>query len=137
HLFSSEVGGLGAIAGVQTHIINSKNGMMDIVDIHHAIREKDIHHPVTKLISLENTHANSGGKVLSLDYMSKVHDIARKNNILIHLDGARIFNAAVNLKIKPHLIADFSDTVQICLSKGLGAPVGSLLLGPKKTINQA
>ncbi|GAA0333578.1 low-specificity L-threonine aldolase [Oceanobacillus oncorhynchi subsp. oncorhynchi] len=138
HLFYSETGSLASIAGVQTRTLKSTNGQMDIIDITKAIRTReDMHQPQTELICLENTHARSGGRILPLNYMKDVYNISRNVNVPIHLDGSRIFNASIGLGVSAKELAQYADTVQICLSKGLGAPMGSVLVGSKETITKA
>lgn len=137
HIFIYETGGLSTIAGVQARTIKAINGQMPVAEIVSAIREDDIHCPQTALICLENTHGDSGGRILSLSYMEEVYNNSRKHQIPIHLDGARLFNAAVGLGVDPKEIAKYTDTVQFCLSKGLSAPMGSILAGPKELIEKA
>ena len=137
HIFYYETGGLSTIAGVQAKTIRGTNGQMPIHEIEKAIRGNDIHFPRTSLICLENTHAFSGGRVLPLSYMEEVYALSRKHQIPIHLDGARLFNAATSLKVEPKEIAKYTDSVQFCLSKGLSAPMGSILAGSKEFIERA
>lgn len=137
HIFYYETGGLAAISGVQANTIKGHNGQMPISDISQAIRAYDIHHPRTGLICLENTHAYSGGRVLPLSYMEELYGLSRKHEIPVHLDGARIFNAAIRLGVHAKEIAKYTDSVQFCLSKGLSAPIGSILVGTKEFIDEA
>jgi threonine aldolase len=137
HIFYYEAGAAAALAGVQNYTLPSHKGEMDPHHIEKAIREEDIHFPRTSLLCLENTHNRAGGVVLSLEYMKMVAEIARKHHIPVHLDGARLFNAAVALGVDVKEITQHVDTVQICLSKGLCAPVGSVLAGPKVLIDKA
>ncbi|MGD9677250.1 MAG: low-specificity L-threonine aldolase [Vulcanibacillus sp.] len=136
HIFYYEAGAVAALSGVQTRTIKGENGQMPVNEIVRAIREENIHLPKTSLITLENTHNRGGGIVLPIEYMKKVHD-AVGNKIPIHLDGARIFNASVALGVDVKEITQYIDTVQICLSKGLSAPIGSIIAGPKDWINTA
>ncbi len=136
HIFYYEAGAVAALAGVQTRTIKGNSGQMPVNEIAKAIREENIHAPITSLICLENTHNRAGGVVLPLEYMKQVFNMNR-NGIPIHLDGARIFNASVALGVDVKEIAQYVDTVQLCLSKGLSAPVGSLLVGSKEWINKA
>lgn len=136
HIVQHEAGGSAVIAGVQLRTIEAKNGRMPIEKIEAAIRkEEDIHYPKTSLICLEN--AFSDGSVLDLGYMKEVYELAKKYDLNIHLDGARYFNAQVALNTDPKEIANYADSVNLCLSKGLCAPIGSLLLGDKKFIGRA
>jgi len=136
HIKWHEVGGIALISGVLAHTIQEdEKGMMPIDEICNSIRSIDIHHPDTSLICLENAHGN--GSVLPLSYMAEVHKIAKENNIPIHLDGARLFNAATFLGVDASEICQYVDTVQFCLSKGLAAPIGSIIAGSKEFIAKA
>ena len=138
HTFLFEVGGIAALGGIQTHILpNQSDGTLRLDDIRGAIRTNDIHDPPTQLITLENTHNRCGGAVLTPEYSQEVGQIAKANQLKFHLDGARIFNAAVALDIDPAVLAKPADSVMFCLSKGLGAPIGSILCGDAKFIQQA
>jgi len=130
HTFLYEVGGIAALGGIQAHILpNQNDGTLLLSDIRDAIRMDDIHDPPTRLITLENTHNRCGGVVLSPEYIQAVGEIARDHQLKFHLDGARIFNAAAALEIDPAALTAPVDSVMFCLSKGLGAPVGSVLCG--------
>ena len=130
HTFLFEVGGIAALGGIQTHILpNQSDGTLELIDIREAIRSNDIHEPPTQLITLENTHNRCGGAVLTPEYTREVGQIAKMNGIKFHLDGARIFNAAVALDIDPAELTEPADSIMYCLSKGLGAPIGSILCG--------
>jgi len=135
HIKKYEVGASSIIAGVQLNPIEGYLGRMDVDKIEQAIRKADIHFPRTGLICLEN--ATGMGTVLDLDYMRKVHEIAVKHSIPIHLDGARIFNAALTLGCEAKDIAQYADSVMFCLSKGLCAPIGSMVVGTKTFIEKA
>ena len=138
HTFLYEVGGIAALGGIQAHILhNLKDGTISLDDIRGAIRKNDIHDPPTRLITLENSHNRCGGAVLSSSYLQEVGEIAGKFQLKYHLDGARIFNAAVALDIDPAVLARPVDSIMFCLSKGLGAPVGSVLCGPADFILRA
>lgn len=137
HIITFEVGGIGRLSGVQARLLRGKNGIMDPSDICAAIREDDIHQPKTGLICLENTHNRAGGTVIPLDILKGTYEIAKKHNIPIHMDGARIFNAAAYLKLPVKEIAAYTDSAMFCLSKGLCAPVGSLVVGSKDFILKA
>ena len=138
HIFLNEAGGAAALGGVQPHIIpNQSDGTLKLEDIQQAIRFDDIHHPRTKMITLENTHNMCGGVVLTVDYTRSVGEIARERGLKFHLDGARIFNAATALNVEPSDLVEPFDSVMFCLSKGLGAPVGSVLCGDGEFISQA
>jgi len=136
HSFLFEGGGMGLISGVQPDTIEGDRGIMEIARIEGAIQGgEDIHHARTSLILLENTHNMGGGTVLSLDYVKEVSLLARKRGLALHLDGARIFNAAVAAGRAVREWAALVDTTSFCLSKGLGAPVGSLLVGDREAID--
>ncbi|WP_078594940.1 low-specificity L-threonine aldolase [Evansella clarkii] len=137
HLFLYEGGGASALAGAQLRILDHERGQMKIEEIEASIRAEDIHFPETGLIWLENTHNRSGGNVLPLSYMKDVYALAQKNNIPVHIDGARIFNAAAASGSSVEEFASYADSVQFCLSKGLGAPVGSILVGTQQFIDSA
>ncbi|MCJ7735078.1 MAG: low-specificity L-threonine aldolase [Anaerolineales bacterium] len=138
HIFLNEVGGIAALGGIQSHILpNQKDGTLLLEDIRGAIRMDDIHDPPTRLITLENTHNRCGGVALTAGYTQAVGDIAREYHLKFHLDGARIFNAAAALGIEAKVLVEPVDSVMFCLSKGLGAPVGSILCGDGDFIKRA
>lgn len=137
HIFYYEGGAMSALAGVQTRTLVGERGALRAKDIERAIRGNNIHFPRTKLICLENTHNRAGGAVISVAQMKSVYDIAQKHRIPVHLDGARLFNAAVAQGVAVSELSAFADTVQICLSKGLSAPVGSILAGDRAFIEEA
>lgn len=138
HTFLYEAGGMAALGGVHPHTIpNQPDGTLDLDDIRSAIRPNDSHHPITRLVTLENTHNRCGGAALSVDYTQAVSELAHENDLIIHLDGARIFNAAVALGVDVADLVAPVDSVTFCLSKGLCAPVGSVLCGDKEFITRA
>lgn len=138
HIFINEAGGMSAIGGMYPHTVaNQPDGTIRLQDIELAIRSENIHYPRTRLICLENTHNNCGGTVLSAQYMDEVATLARKYSLKIHLDGARIFNAAIALGIDVKELTCHADSVSFCLSKGLSGPVGSLICGSKDFIAEA
>ena len=139
HIFFYEAGGISAFGGVHSHQINNNDdGTININDIVSAIRKKgDDHFPKTKLICLENTHNACYGSPINTDFFNEVKNIAKKHNIPIHLDGARIFNAAIALNKSVDELTKDCDSVSCCLSKGLSAPVGSVILGNKNFISKA
>ncbi|GAX90325.1 low-specificity L-threonine aldolase [Effusibacillus lacus] len=137
HIFYYEAAAASALAGVQTRTLPGIRGAMEPQEVEKAIRGVDIHFPRTALICLENTHNRAGGAVLPPDYMRAIHEVATRKQVPVHLDGARVFNAAVALGIDVKEITRHVDTVQICFSKGLGAPVGSVLAGPQEFIDTA
>lgn len=135
HTYLHEAGGGAVLGSIQPQPLpfNSR-GELELSDVIAAIKPDDYHYARTRLLCLENTQ---GGKVLSLNYMQEAGDIARKNALKFHLDGARVFNAAVKLGEPVSAITSLFDTVSICLSKGLAAPVGSVLVGDSRTISKA
>ena len=138
HTFRAEQGGSAALAGIHPWTIpNQPDGKLDLEDIKFAIRGDDIHFPRTRLIILENTHNGCSGYPLDTDYMKAASEIARHHKLKIHVDGARFFNAAVALGVAPRDLAAEADSVSFCLSKGLAAPVGSVICGNKDFINEA
>ena len=138
HMFCYEAGGTAAVGGVNPHILpNEPDGTISPDRIKAAIRQDNVHFPRTKLICLENTQNKCGGVPLTVDYMQTIRQIADANNLLIHLDGARIFNAAVALNVDVKQLTIDADSVSFCLSKGLSAPVGSLICGTKEFIYHA
>lgn len=137
HIFLYEAAALSAFAGVQIKTLDGNNGAMNPGDVEAAIRGDDIHQPETGLICIENTHNKAGGAVIPLENMEKIYQVSRGHHIPIHLDGARLFNASVASRTPVKEIAKFTDSVQFCLSKGLGAPVGSIIVGSSDFISQA
>lgn len=138
HTFINEVGGVAAIGGIQPRTLsNELDGSISIDQMRDAIRTEDVHHPITRLISLENTHNVCGGAALAPEYMQTVASLASEHALAVHLDGARIFNAAVALGVNVRELAQPADSVTFCLSKGLCAPVGSVLCGTADFIHLA
>lgn len=138
HIFWYEVAGASAIGGVLVHtVLNRADGSMDLDAIESAIRSKNIHYPPTTLLCLENTHNRCGGSVLSADYTKAAASLAHDHGLRLHIDGARIFNAAVASGTSAAGLTAEADSVSFCLSKGLSAPVGSLLCGDKVVVDSA
>ncbi len=137
HIVVHEAGAAAIIAGAQLRTVQNRNGEMPLDVVAHYIRKdpNDIHQPTTGLITYEN--ADSDGQVRSLTYMQNIKSLAEQYNIPIHLDGARIFNAATVLGVDVKELAQYADSISICLSKGLCAPVGSILVGSREFIAQA
>ncbi len=135
HIKNYEVGASAVLSGVSYHLIKEEMGKMPLSLIEEGVRGSDIHYPETSLICLENAHGS--GVVLDLDYMSKVYDIAKEHNLKVHLDGARLFNAATYLQCEAKDIAQYTDSVTFCLSKGLASPIGSMICGSKEFIRKA
>ena len=138
HTFLHEVGGISALGGIFPHVIqNQKDGTLALDDVRNAYREEDIHHPESRLVIVENTQNACGGIPLSFAYLHQLRVLANELGLKIHLDGARIFNAAVVLEEDVSKLAGEVDSVMFCLSKGLCAPVGSMLCGSKEFIRRA
>lgn len=138
HTFLYEVGGMAALGGIHPRPVpNQPDGTMAIEDLEAAIRPDNIHFPRTRLISLENTHNRCGGAVLTPQYTRKVAELAHSHSLKVHLDGARIFNAAIALGVDVKELVKDVDSVMFCLSKGLSAPVGSMVSGSVDFIAEA
>ncbi len=138
HIFVLEAGGSAALGGIHPCAVhNQKDGTLRVEDIEETVRPKDKHFAKTRLICLENTHMMCGGSVLSPDYTNQVADLARRHHLTLHLDGARIFNAAVVLGVEVKDLTCAVDSVMFSLTKGLGAPMGALLCGSRNLIDQA
>ena len=137
HIFYYEAGAASALAGVQLRPLPGKRGSLAAEQVEAAIRGDDVHLPPTSLICLENTHNRAGGTVIPVHDMAAVYALARRLDLPVHLDGARIFNAAVASGVPAKEYAACTTTVQFCLSKGLGAPIGSIIVGPRDWIAQA
>jgi threonine aldolase len=138
HTFLFEAGGAAALGGVHPHLIpNQPDGTMILDEIREAVRSDDVHYPISRLIVIENTHNRCGGVAITVDYTNAVGKLARQHGLGLHLDGARIFNAAVALGVEPEELAKPADSVTFCLSKGLCAPVGSVLCGTRNFIARA
>ena len=137
HIYFYEQGGSAALGGIHPRTVpNQIDGKLALDDIEAAVRPDNIHFPRTRLIILENTHNRCHGSPLEPDYMHAVGEIARGYDLKLHVDGARLFNAAVALGVEPRRLAADADSVSICLSKGLGAPAGSMVCGTRKFIAQ-
>jgi len=138
HTFLYEAGGMSAVGGIHPHtIVNQPDGTMRLEDIAAAIRGDNVHFPRTRLICLENTHNRCNGSALTPQYTESVAALARERGLRVHLDGARIFNAAVALNVAVTELTRHADSVSFCLSKGLSAPVGSLVCGSSQFVAEA
>ncbi|RKQ34696.1 low-specificity L-threonine aldolase [Oceanobacillus halophilus] len=137
HIYLFEGAAISALSGVQPRPLQGTRGAMNTEDVRNAIRADDIHFPETSLICLENTHNLAGGAILPLENMQEIYQIAQENQVAVHLDGARLFNASAASGISIKEYAKNVDTVQFCLSKGLGAPVGSIIAGTEEFIAKA
>jgi len=136
HVHLYEGGGAAALSGVQVVLVGD-DGLFDADDLRGAIAPRDVHFARTRLVCVENTHNRSGGRVFPLDRQAAIATVARESGLALHLDGARLFNAAVATGERVDVLAAPFDTVSFCLSKGLGAPVGSLLCGSRALVERA
>lgn len=139
HTVMDEAGGHAVVVGATIRALRERaDGTMDPRQIEEAFRDPDdVHEPITGLIILENTHAHSGGRPLPMDHVREVSRIARERGVPLHMDGARLFNATVALGVSPRELAGHADTVTFCLSKGLSAPIGSIVVGDRAFIARA
>jgi len=138
HTFFFEQGGSAAVGGIHPRtVVNQPDGKLALADIEAAVRADNVHFPRSRLILLENTHNLCNGSPLEVGYMKAVGEVARRHGLKIHVDGARFFNAAVALGVDPRDLAAEADSVSFCLSKGLAAPVGSVVCGTQGFINEA
>jgi len=138
HIYLNEAGGMSALGGIQPcPVPNQKDGTLALADILSSIRTEDVHHPITRLICLENTQNICGGVPLTSAYTREVGELAHTNKLSLHIDGARIFNAAAAQNVSVRELVDPADSVMFCLSKGLASPVGSMLVGTTAFIARA
>jgi threonine aldolase len=137
HVFHYEMADAAWLSGVQLHPVESDSGRLTAADVARAIRPGDRHHPETSLVWVENTHNMHGGIVVPVEAMREVRSLARDRGLPVHLDGARLWNAAAASDASLSDFAGEADTVMVCISKGLGCPVGSLLAGPRDLIGDA
>ena len=138
HIYLNEAGGMSALGGIHPcPVPNQFDGSLALDDILASIRTEDVHHTITRLICLENTQNICGGIPLSAVYTRQVGELAHHNNLLLHIDGARIFNAAVAQNGSVKELAAPADSVMFCLSKGLASPIGSMLVGTREFVTRA
>jgi threonine aldolase len=138
HLFLYEGAGTASLGGVQVRPLPTPAGILSPEQVEEAIRPgDDLHQPLTRAVAVENTHNRHGGVAWPLEDLKAVSEVARGHGLAVHMDGARLFNAAVALGVEAREIADCADTVTFCLSKGLGCPVGSVLCGPAEVVQRA
>ena len=138
HIFRSEAGGASALGGIAYHTLpNDDRGMLDPEEVEAAIQPNNLHSPRTAVIALENTHNACGGAVLSPEDTAAIADVAHRHEIPLHIDGARIFNAAVYLETPVSELVKDADSVTFCLSKGLSVPLGSIICGSSEYIEGA
>lgn len=137
HIFNYECGSPGMLSGVQVMPLQGKQGSFTLQQVREAVRPVNIHHPRTRLICLENTHNRASGALFPIDEMKRISEFARENSIRMHLDGARLWNASVVTGIPLREYCRNFDSVSLCFSKGLGAPVGSIIAGSRQFIEKA
>lgn len=137
HVFHYEYADAAWLAGVQLFPVASERGALTAMDVASAVRPDDRHHPVTSLVCVENTHNMHGGSVIPVPAMQAIQGLAREKSLPVHLDGARLWNAAAAAGVALTDFASCADTVTVCLSKGMGCPIGSLLAGPAELISNA
>ncbi len=137
HIYKYEGGGIAKNTGASVRLIRGNRGRLTLQDVEQWINPDDIHLPVTQLVSLEDTSNRGGGAIYDFEEIKKISAFCRENRMPIHLDGARLMNAMVENKVDLKEYASQFDSISLCLSKGLGAPVGSLLIGNKSFIKQA
>jgi len=137
HVYNYEGGGIAKNSGVSMRLIERTSGLINHNDVISNINIDDVHYPITSLVVLENTSNRGGGICYQLSEMKKISKVSRDNNLKIHLDGARVFNAIVRNRENVIEYGDIFDSVSVCLSKGLGAPIGSLLIGDANFIHKA
>lgn len=136
HVYYYEGGGGAVLSGVQFFLLQGKRGILEASQVEEAIRPPDLHYPVPRLISLENTHNRGGGSVYPIENLSAIYKMAQSRGLQVHMDGARLWNASAASGIKLEEYAQWADSVSVCLSKGLGAPVGSLVAGSESFIKR-
>jgi threonine aldolase len=136
HVFYYELGGASALGGVVMRTIPNRGGLLDPDDVDRSIRGAESHGAISTLLCLENTHNRGGGTTMTPQHTRALADVARRRGLSIHLDGARLFNAAVALGVEASVLAADADSVNVCFSKGLGAPVGSAIVGRRDFIDR-
>ncbi len=137
HIYQYEGGGIAFNSGASVRLIEGDRGRITAAQVKESINPDDIHKPVSALVSLENTANRGGGSCYEIADIELIKEVCLQNNLKLHLDGARLFNALVAKRQQPRVYGELFDSISICLSKGLGAPVGSLLIGTKEIIRKA
>ncbi len=138
HIFHYEGGGASFNSGVSCCLVDGKRGMITAEQVKDAINPPEFYHsPLTSLVSIENTTNKGGGACYEIEELARIKEVCKENNLKYHLDGARLWNALVAKRQNPKHFGELFDTISVCLSKGLGAPVGSVLLGSKETMDRA
>ncbi len=137
HIANAEVGGAARLGGLTLRPVVGRHGKISPQQVASTVRPDNVHFARTTLLAIENTHNNAGGTILSVDELDQLVEVGRAHGLKVHVDGARIFNAAIALGVEPKRLAQGSDTLTFCLSKGLSAPVGSVLVGPQAVVDEA
>ena len=137
HVFNYETAGAAFLSSVQVHPVEGQRGVLGIEEVRQAIRPKLYYMPRTRLLCVENTHNRAGGTITPLESLATLSAFARGEGLKVHLDGARLWNACVAIGVAPAAYAAHADSVSVCLSKGLGAPVGSVIAGTREFIDEA
>lgn len=137
HIYNFSVGGPACLAGILTRTLRGTHGILDAQDIQHAMRKESLHTPGTALICLESPTNRGGGTIYPLPLLQEIFHLARRAGVCVHLDGARIFNAAMATGVPASEFARWADSIMFCLSKSLAAPIGSLLVGSHDFIHRA
>jgi threonine aldolase len=137
HVYYYEAGGPAVLSGVMCHTFHGDYGILDVSQLEGHVRPPNDHFVKTRLVSLENTHNRGGGRIFPLEKIRAIRAWTKRNNLALHLDGARLWNAVVATGIPARTWAEQVDTVSVCFSKGLGAPVGSALVGPRDFVARA
>jgi len=137
HIFNYESGAGGMLSGIQLHPVIGENGFPSVEQIQEVIRPFDDHYPQTGLICLENTHNKAGGTIFPIEDIANISELVNQHNLRMHLDGARLWNASVATGIALSEYAKYFNSVSLCFSKGLGAPIGSIIVGSKEFIKKA
>ena len=137
HIYNYEGGGVARNSGASMRLIEGSNGLINVEDVKGNINPDDIHYPITALVSLENTSNRGGGVCYSLNEIKKINDFCKLVNLPMHLDGARLFNALIKTKVSAIDMGTNFNSISLCFSKGLGTPLGSVLIGDKEFIHKA
>ncbi|MCF8256151.1 MAG: aminotransferase class I/II-fold pyridoxal phosphate-dependent enzyme [Flavobacteriales bacterium] len=137
HVHYYEGGGIAANSGVSVNLIQGERGVFTAVDVEARVRPDNVHFPVSRIVCIENTCNRGGGRVFPVENVKEIYQTCKKHGLKLHLDGARLFNAMLAEGTTPRQQGELYDSISLCLSKGLGAPVGSLLLGDDAFIHQA
>jgi threonine aldolase len=137
HIYQYEGGGIAFNSAASVYLLHGERGLITPEQVKGAIRPDNIHYPITRLVSLENTSNKGGGTFYTIPEIAAIAAVCRANNLALHLDGARVFNALLAANETPQAYGQYFDSISVCLSKGLGAPVGSVLVGSKDLIRKA